>query len=124
MKRAETLGAVDFLTRKVSDLKPLVFDVKKGGSIHLHLTQLGFDRYLFFLSQKAIGYFESREIKAKWAFGIKDLKGRNIFDSKGLLTQAGEDLYDRILKKEPVEWKLASGRVMANHRILKTPPNP
>ncbi len=116
MKRAESLGAVDLVAQKDRNLKKLIFEVKQGESVRLHLTQLGFDRYLFLLSQKAIDYFESRGVKAKWAFTVKDSEGRNIFDPKGLLTPSGEDLYYRVLKKQPTEWKLLNGKVMSNHK--------
>lgn len=119
MKRAESLGAVDLLAGKYHSLQGLVFETKANETVVLHLTQIGFDRYIFFLSQKALDYFESRGAEMKWAFKTSDLEGHALFNSKGLLTQSGEDLFYRLLEKIPTRWKLPSGKIMANYTLSK-----
>ncbi len=118
MKKAEALGAIDFLTRKLKNIQ--AFTVQKRGDLNspIELNKAGFEKYLFFLSQKAIGYFALRHVEAKEVFNLTDMRDRKIFDKNGLLTLPGENLFNNILEKKHVQWKL-NGKTMANYRIKK-----
>ena len=61
------------------------------------LTKEGLERYLFLRSQEAIGFFETRGVAAKSAFGLKTLTGRAVFDEGGLLTEEGLSLFEEAL---------------------------
>ena len=118
MKKAESLGAIDFLAHKLGDIQAFTFETHGKTNSPIELNQAGFEKYLFFLSQKAINYFASRHVEPKRVFGLTDALGRKVFDKNGLLTLSGENLFDKILEKRPVEWEL-SGKIMANHKIKK-----
>ncbi len=118
MKKAEALGAIDFLTRKLGDIQ--AFTIQKRGDLNspIELNRAGFEKYLFLLSQKAIGYFDLHHVEPKQVFNLTDTKDRKIFDKDGLLTLPGETLFNQILEKRRVEWKL-NGKTMANYRMRR-----
>ncbi len=119
MKKAESLGAIDFLSRKLGDIKAFTFEERGKSDSPLKLNNAGFKKYLFFLSQKAIAYFALHHTAPKRVFSLTDTQGRKIFDKDGLLTLPGENLFDQILEKRHVEWEL-SGKIMANYKLKKS----
>jgi hypothetical protein len=120
MRQAEVRGAVGLLRRHVTVWRGLVVRDQSAGSmqVHVRLTRRGFDQYLRLKSQEALDYFASKEIETKWAYGLTDQKGRALFDQeKGLLTDAGDELYSRVLLNQPVFWRTRDGSVMGNRPL-------
>ena len=119
MKKAESLGGVDFLSRKLGNIEAFTFEERGKSDSPVKLNKAGFEKYLFFLSQKAIAYFALHHVKPKRVFNLTDIQGRKIFDKNGLLTLPGENLFNQILEKRHVKWEL-SGKIMANYNIKKS----
>ncbi|MDD5656274.1 MAG: hypothetical protein PHF00_03365 [Elusimicrobia bacterium] len=122
MRRAEERGALDLLRKNYLRLGALVVAEPAAGAsaalARLRLTRRGFAAYLRLRSQAALEYFQSREIGAKWAFQLRDLQGRRLFDrGSGDLTEAGEELYGRAALGLPVFWRLRSGETGGNRPV-------
>ncbi len=115
IRRAEASQAASFLKSRLGTLKGLAVSRKlPGGAIRLRLTKEGFERYLLIRSQEALRVFESKGVDAKWAFSLRDLEDRRLFEPRGLLSEAGEALYDRILAGLAAHWKTPAGEVFGN----------
>ena len=119
MRKAESLGGVDFLSRKLGNIEAFTYEERGKSDSPVKLNKAGFEKYLFFLSQKAIAYFALHHVKPKRVFNLTDIQGRKIFDKNGLLTLPGENLFNQILEKRHVKWEL-SGKTMANYNIKKS----
>jgi hypothetical protein len=126
LRRAEASGALNVLRRRFMGLKGLAVEYRPVGaqSSGWRLTKEGYQRYIFVRSQDALQYFDTKEIGAKDAFKLTDLDGNKLFDSTGLLTDAGEALYDRILAGLEAFWKNPAGVISGNRRPPKPPPAP
>ncbi len=120
IRRAEAQGAAEFVRRRVANSQGLVLRDRPSGSapIRSRLTRRGFEQYLRLRTQEALDYFASKEIETKWAYGLTDRQGRALFDKdKGLLTDAGDELYSRALLNQPVFWKMQDGSLMGNRSV-------
>jgi hypothetical protein len=125
MRSAERAGAAGFLKARLRSLKNLFVSPPTGSSSSLgslgipraRLTREGYERYIFLKAQEARAYFERKNMDAKWVFSLRDMEGWPLFDSQGLLTEAGEALYLRVLAGQRVQWKSLSGEVFSSHRI-------
>jgi hypothetical protein len=80
------------------------------------LTKEGYEKYLFHVTQDAIGYFESKGAGAKWALKLTDWDGRRLFDGDGRLTPAGVSVYTRAKLKLEVYWKSPNGETFGTRR--------
>lgn len=131
LRDAERAGAVAELRRTYAgNIKGLVASYKipsvTGGrsTEGLRLTREGFDKWLFLRSQKALEYFQSKDVDAKWAFSLTDLSGKKLFEQTGLLTPAGDALYSRVALGLSAEWRLPDGTVAGNRPHRPEPPAP
>lgn len=121
MRAAEDFGAVSLLKRRFG-LKGLVVLHKPArGPERLRLTKAGYERWRFARTQDAMSYFESKGTDPKWAFKAVDLKGREMFDKDGILSEAGEELYRRALAGQAVHWKSPTGELFGNRPPPKNP---
>jgi hypothetical protein len=118
LRRAESADAVRMLRRRLHGLKDLAVEYRPvGGAVtEWRLTKEGFTRYLFLRSQDALDYFDGKDIPAKTAFQLTDLDGKKLFDKSGLLTEAGEAVYDRAQDGLEARWKLPSGEIAGSRR--------
>ncbi|MBI5211602.1 MAG: hypothetical protein HY927_16660 [Elusimicrobia bacterium] len=127
IRKAEAAGAIDDLKARLRTLKDLAVEAALPGapSKRFVLTRAGYDRYLFARSQDALAYFERKGADAKWAFRLEDMEGRALF-SGGLLTEAGNAVYRRVLVGMPVFWKSPTGEVFGTRRPAgqQAPPAP
>jgi hypothetical protein len=114
MRQAEASGALDLLKKNLGTLQGFAIWHRVGADRSQWLTKAGYDKYLFFRSQQARAYFEEQDTPSRVVFQIKNIQGEELFDSTGLLTSAGEELYNRILRGEKVRWVAPSGQVMDN----------
>ena len=117
MRAAEAGDALALLKRRYHTLKGFTVVHRAAGSdrLQVRLTKDGFERYLFTKTQDALDYFESRDIGAKWAYQLTDLKGVPLFQrSSGLLTEAGDALFSKAAAGEPAWWKTPAGEVQGN----------
>jgi hypothetical protein len=125
IRRAEAAGALNLLRHRFMGLKGLAVEYRPvGASSAWRLTKEGYQRYVFVRSQDALQYFDGKEIGAKDAFKLMDLDGSKLFDSTGLLTDAGEALFDRVQAGLEAFWKNPAGVVAGNRRPPKPPPAP
>lgn len=131
LREAERAGALAELRRTYAgNVNGLVATYKipsvTGGrsSEGLRLTREGFDKWLFLRSQKALEYFQSKDVDAKWAFMLTDLSGKKLFEQTGLLTPAGDALYSRVALGLSAEWRLPDGTVAGNRPHRPQPPAP
>jgi hypothetical protein len=115
-REAEKLGAFSLLRSKYGTLRGFVTESKSKGFSDLRLTQHGYRRFLFALSQEAIKYFEKRGHMAKDIFFLRDMAGKKMFTPSGHLTQPGISVYNRVRRDQPVFWKEIRGRVNGNRR--------
>lgn len=109
IRAAEQLNAVELLRRRIDGpLGDLAVPYTAPGSSLslLRLTKAGYERWRFFRSQDAIDYFTDKGVDSGLAFRLVDLDGRKLFDGDGLLTAAGDEVYNRALANLPVWWKL------------------
>ncbi len=123
MRGAEAGDALAVLRRKFHTLKgfTVVHKTPGSGRIQVRLTKEGFDRYLATKTQDALLYFESRDVGAKWAYQLTDLKGLPLFHrGSGLLTEAGDALYTKAAAGQPAWWRTPNGEVQGN----RPPPKP
>jgi hypothetical protein len=121
LREAEALGAFDLLRSKLGTLRTFAAEVRTGSQIKtLYLNTEGYQRFTFLLSQEARAYFESKGAEARFIFRLKTLGGKKIFDTAGILTQEGLEVYLRVKRRLPVFWKYPDGTVMGNVRPPKT----
>lgn len=117
IREAQTMGALDLLREHVVTLRGYAVRYKSGGAQRrLWLTKAGFQKYQFLKSQLARKYFEDRGTDAKFAFQLRDLNGKRLFDGKGNLTRAGDALYNRIRQGLPCKWRNPNGEEVGNTR--------
>lgn len=117
IQRAESMDAFRLLREELGSLRGYAVEHEASAKRKkLWLLKVGFERYFFLKSQRARRYFENIGPDAKWVFQIRTLEGTRLFDGRGLLTEAGEELYDRILLGDKVEWQAPSGEVKGNFR--------
>lgn len=116
MRRAEELGAREFLREKFKTLKGFAVERSTPGVKAILLTRQGFERYLFAKSQDAIQYFEGKGVDPKWAFHLRDLEGRKLFEPDGLLTEDGDELYSAARAGSEVFWRNPAGQVQGSRR--------
>jgi hypothetical protein len=114
MQQAETAGAIGYMKTKVGTLHGLT--VWHRDDLHRvrWLTKSGFEKYMFFRSQDARAYFEDHEVSTSLIFEIRTADGEEVFNSDGILTEAGDRFYNRILGGDTVSWTDPNGRVMDN----------
>lgn len=123
LRSVEAGDALAVLRRKFHTLKGFTVVHKTPGSnrIQVRLTKEGFERYLAAKTQDALLYFESRDVGAKWAYQLTDLKGLPLFQrGSGLLTEAGDALYTKAAAGQPAWWRTPAGEVQGN----RPPPKP
>jgi len=121
MRQAEAEGAINLLKEDLGTLRGYVIMHGSGVDKYLWLTKIGFEKYVFFKSQRARKFFEDQDTDAKFVFELKDTQGEKLFDSKGLLTSAGDELYNRILQGGTVRWIDHSGQETSNSLFLPAP---
>ena len=107
IRSAEALGAVPLVQRRGGAAGGSLVPYKAPGDKiqSWRLTREGYGRWQFLRAQEAIDYFERKGADAGQAFHLHDLEGRPLFDSSGMLTAAGDDVYDRALANLPTWWK-------------------
>ncbi|TBR21290.1 hypothetical protein EPO15_10670 [bacterium] len=111
LRRAEQLGALQFIRDRTGSLSGAISEVETGkGYKKPYLTVAGFERWLFILSQEAREYFESKGAEAKFVFTLKDLSGKRLFTDEGALTDDGVDLYLAARARKAVYWRNTDGR--------------
>ncbi len=120
LREAEALGAFELLRVKLGTLRGLAAEQKVDGYKKLRLTSAGYRRFIFYLSQDARTYFESKGAEAKYVFETRSVQGKRLFTKKGILTQRGIEAYNRIQRKLPVFWKYPDGRVTGTVRPPKS----
>jgi hypothetical protein len=98
-------------------LKTLAVEQDDGGGKRLWLTREGYDMFLFVKAQNARAYFETRGHQAKDVLLIlSNLRGERLFDADGALTQAGDEIYNRVQRAIPAYWRGRDGRIDGNAR--------
>jgi hypothetical protein len=117
VREAQALGAFSLLREKSGTLKGSAIETRDvNGLPDAWLTLEGYRRYLFLKSQTARYYFETHGAEAKTAFRLKDLRGKPLFDVRGMLTQEGDAVYNHVQRGLPTWWKDPDGRVGGNMR--------
>lgn len=129
IRRAEAMGALQFIRDKTGSLAGATNEVETGkGYKKPYMTVAGFERWLFLLSQEAREYFEAKGSEAKYVFQMTDLGGKRLFTDEGLLTDDGVDLYLAARAKKAVFWRNTDGRPSGTVRPpadgLPPPPPP
>jgi hypothetical protein len=121
MREAEAMGAFDLLRDKLGTLRGYAAESpRRQGYRSLWLTEEGYDKFIFLLSQDALAYFQSRGAEVKFVFKLKGVNGKRLFDGgTGLLTQDGVELYNRVRRKLPAFWRYPDGTVNGNVRPPK-----
>ena len=118
VRQAQALGAIDLLKEDVGSLQGYTVLYKIDGERIRLLTKAGYEKYAFFRSQRARKYFEDEGLDTRSAFELKTIQGERLFDAQGMLTMAGDDLYNRILQKQTVRWLDPFGQEMSNSPFL------
>jgi len=117
VREAQALGAFSLLREKAGTLKGCGIETRDAdGMPDVWLTLEGYRRYLFLKSQTARYYFETHGAEAKTAFRLKDLRGKPLFDARGMLTQEGDAVYNHVQRGLPTWWRHPDGRVGGNMR--------
>jgi hypothetical protein len=117
MREAQALGAFRLIREKLSTLKGYAVETRGADRLpDIWLTLEGYRRYLFLKSQTARGVFEQHGAEAKFVFRLKDTRGKPLFDQRGMLTQEGDAIYNRLLRGLSAWWKYPDGRVGGNTR--------
>jgi len=117
VREAEKLGAFKVLRDRLATLKTLAVEQDDGGGKRLWLTREGYDMFLFVKAQNARAYFETRGHQAKDVLLIlSNLRGERLFDADGALTQAGDEIYNRVQRGIPAFWRGRDGRIDGNAR--------
>ncbi len=121
MRRAEAEDACGYLDRRFHNIRAWTVLLRdhKTRRARLVLNKEGFDKYLFLRTQDALAYFQARDVEYKTAFRLSDMAGQPLFDSGGLLTDAGQTVYDRLLARLPVYYRLPDGQVLGNRAPQK-----
>lgn len=121
MRIAEKRGALEMLSSRLGTLRGFAIEHQtKDGYTELWLTVPGYKKYHFLLSQEALDFFEKKGAEARFVFRIRTMKKKRIFDSLGLLTEEGTELYHRIKRNEAVFWKFPDGTVTGTVRPPKS----
>jgi hypothetical protein len=113
IREAQGRGAIGRLRLQYGSVKGFTAD---AGDHSLLLTVQGLQAWLFVKSQDARKFLESHGAQAKDVFQIRDMQGKPLFDSRGMLTPEGDALYLGGLRKNPVFWRLPDGRTGGNVR--------
>lgn len=118
IREAQAMGAFTLLRSKLGTLQGFALerDRTPGRIPTLWLNREGYEKYVFLRSQDARAYFERKRAEAKFVFELKDLRGRLLFDRDGLLTEAGNSIYNRVQRGMPAFWRFPNGRVTGNVR--------
>ncbi|MFA6030295.1 MAG: hypothetical protein WC969_10610 [Elusimicrobiota bacterium] len=117
VREAQALGAFGLLRARMGTLKGYALESRTGSSeLDVWLTVEGYRKYLFLRSQDARKYFETHGAEAKEVFRLRSLSGRDLFDSRGMLTQEGDELFNRIHRSLPAFWRYRDGRTGGNTR--------
>lgn len=116
LREAEALGAFGLLRLKRGTLRGFAVEHGDEGYGSLWLTEEGYQRFIFYLSQDARKYFETKGAQARSVFETRSIKGDRLFTKRGALTQEGIAVYHRIQRKLPVFWRYADGRVSGTVR--------
>ncbi|MDE2293691.1 MAG: hypothetical protein KGL53_16540, partial [Elusimicrobia bacterium] len=125
MRRAEYLGAVDYLKENAVSLGGAFVELPSGeGFKRTLLTEEGYQRWLFTLSQDARGFFERHGADAAYVFEVKDASGTRLFDGDGLLTETGVDLFLTAKHHYPVFWRNPDGTMNGTQRPPAEGPPP
>ncbi|MBI5244189.1 MAG: hypothetical protein HY922_11025 [Elusimicrobia bacterium] len=112
VREAQALGAFSLLREKLATLKGFATETRgPDGSQDVWLTLEGYRRYLFLKSQTARYYFETHGTEAKSVFRLKDLRGKLLFDPRGMLTQEGDAIYNQVQRGLPTWWRHPDGKV-------------
>lgn len=121
MREAEKLGAFEVLRDRLAHLKTLAVEQPvQFGYKKLWLTKEGYVMFLFVKSQNARAYFESRGHEAKDVLlSVRNLREERLFDKGGTLTQAGDEVYNRVQRGLPAFWRGKDGRINGNVRPPK-----
>lgn len=119
LREAEALGAFGLLRGKLGTLKGMAVERKIKGYKKLYLTEPGYQNFIFYRSQDARTYFETKQAEAKYVFKTRSISGKRLFTDKGLLTQEGIEVYNRIERKLPVFWRYPNGYVTGTVRPPK-----
>lgn len=125
MREAEQLKAFDLLRERAGTLRGLAVNRKlDDGRRALWLTRAGYERYRYLKSQQARRYFEQKGTDAKWVFKVRDMDGKKLFEATGMLSEAGDALYTRILLGLPADWLDANGEPRSSGRPKRPAPTP
>ena len=115
IRRAEN-DALELLKKRFGTNRRWTVPVRAGSLSTRRLTKEGYEKYLFALTQDALGYFESKGADAKWAFKLRDMDGRPLFDGRGLITDEGALVYKLARLNREVFWKSPDGDVSGTRR--------
>ena len=118
--RKSEAAAKNYLLMKPGGLRPWVATRRVGGIPVARLTKAGYERYLSFVSQDALLYFERKGAGAKWAFKLTNWDGLPLFTPDGRITPEGLSVYNRARMKFEVYWRGPDGAVYGTRR----PPAP
>lgn len=95
MRRAEQLGAIDYLKGKtVSYRDAVVQRVGEDGNVRLYLTVKGFTEFRFARSQDAVRWFQEQGVPVKYIFYLTDGENEKVFTDQGILTDLGDRVYE------------------------------
>lgn len=119
--RMAEADALAYLKKKFGGTRPWTAVRRGKEAAPRLLTKEGYDKYLFHLTQDAIGYFEKKGAGAKWALKLTDWEGRRLFDGDGRLTPAGVNVYTRAKLKLEVYWRSPNGETFGTRRPPKSP---
>ncbi len=119
MREAEALGAFKLLRGKLGTLRGMAVERKAKGYKNLWLTEHGYQNFIFYRSQDARMYFETKQAEAKYVFKTRSIRGKRLFMDNGILTQEGIEVYNRIERKLPVFWRYPSGYLTGTVRPPK-----
>jgi len=97
---AEQRRGVDYLRNKLQKLPPeYVVTLYKDTPFERNILTLeGYNILQKYLGQDAVAAFEQAQIPAKDIFSLRDLKGANVFDQNGYLTDEGYYVYLNAVK--------------------------
>lgn len=115
---AERNGAVDCIKRKHPSLNGLVLERPGIKDPKLLLTGAGYRLYLFYLSQEAVAFFESKSLTFGDIFALRDNSGAPLFDKAGKLTAEGVAAL-RLAQSGRKSWLLTYEAVPSSPNALK-----
>ncbi len=115
--RAVEKDAIAYLKGRPGGARPWTERARSSGALSApKLTKVGYERYVFLLSQDAIAYFESKGADAKWALKLRDWDGKPLFGADGLLTGDGVRVYALARSGLEAFWRSPSGDVFGTRR--------